>query len=71
MFFSTQAGKVSSNTGKIHFEVLVHLLRYIIYNKNLGLIYYAKIEDAPLYYLLGQDRINYENQLMVFSESIW
>ena len=37
--------KVSSNPGKVHFEGLVHLLRYIRDNKNLGLKYYADIND--------------------------
>ena len=35
--------KNSSNPGEVHFEVLVHLLRYIRYNNNLGLKYYSKI----------------------------
>ena len=35
--------RFSSNTGKVHLEGLVHLLRYIRDNKNLGLKYYAKI----------------------------
>ena len=49
LFFSVQKfSKFSSNPGKVHFEGLVHLLRYIRDNDNLGLIYYAKIEDAPL-----------------------
>ena len=42
----------SSNHGKVHFEVLVHLLRYIRENKNLGLNYYSDINDAPLSDLL-------------------
>ena len=42
----------SSNPGKVNSEDLVHLLRYIKYNNTFGLIYYAKIEDAPLYDLL-------------------
>ena len=42
----------TSNTGEVHFEGLVHLLIYIRYNNNLGLKYYAKIEDAPLSELL-------------------
>ena len=33
--------KFSSNHGKVHFEGLVHLLRYIRDNKTLGLKYYA------------------------------
>ena len=71
MFCSTQYGFLLSNIGKAYFECLVHLLIYIRENKNLGLRYYAKIEDAPLSDLLIQSRINNENQLVVFSHSIW
>ena len=71
MFCGTQAGKVSSNTGKLSSEGLVHLLRCIRKNNNLVLKYYAKIEDAPISDLLRQDIINTENQLMVLSDSIW
>ena len=60
---------ISSNPGKIYFEGLVHLLRYITNNKNLSLMFYAKIENAPLSDLLRQDIINTENQFMVFSDS--
>ena len=38
----------SSNTGKVHFEGLVQLLRYIRVKNNLGLRYYANIEDSSL-----------------------
>ena len=44
-FAVNKLAKFSSNPGKVHFEYLVHLLRYIRDNKNLGLIYYAKIEE--------------------------
>ena len=40
--------KFSSNLGKLHFEVLVNLLRYIRDNKTLGLNYYADMENSPL-----------------------
>ena len=63
--------KFSSNYGKVHFEGLVHLLRYIRDNKNLGLIYYTKIEDAAISDLLRQAIIKNENQVMVFSDYIW
>ena len=63
--------KFSSNTDKLHFEGLVHLLRYIRDNGNLGLIYYAKIEDVALPDLLIQAIINTENQLIVSYDSIW
>ena len=37
--------KFSANPGKVHFEGLVHLLRYIRDNKNLGLKYYTDLND--------------------------
>ena len=37
-----------SNPGKVHFEGLVHLLRYIRDNNTLGLKYYADLNDAPV-----------------------
>ena len=55
MFCSKQVGKCSSNSGKVNFEGLVHLLRYIGGGGGgSGLRYYAKIEDAPLSDLLRQ-----------------
>ena len=59
----------SSNRGKVHSESLVHLLIYIRENKNLGLNYYSKIEDASLFDLWIKARIKTENQLMVFYDS--
>ena len=37
--------KFSSNPGKVHFEGLLHILRYIRDNKTLGLKYYADLTD--------------------------
>ena len=59
----------SSKPGKVHFEGLERLLRYIRENKTLGLNCYADINDAPLYDLLRQATINTENKLMNFSDS--
>ena len=63
--------KFSSNPGKVQFEWLVHLLRYIRDNKTLGLKYYANINDTSVYDLLRQASIDTENQLMDFSDSSW
>ena len=38
--------KFSANPDKVHFEGLVHLLRYIRYNKTLGLKYDVDMNDA-------------------------
>ena len=34
----------SANPGKVHFEGLIHLLKYIRDNKTLGLKYYADFD---------------------------
>ena len=56
-FAGHELENISTNPGKVHFEDLIHLWRYIRYKKNLGLIYYDKIEDKPLSELLIQDII--------------
>ena len=63
--------KFSANPGKVHFEVLVHLLRHIRDNKTLGLKYYADLNDAPVHDILRQDNIKNRNHLMPFSDSSW
>ena len=63
--------KFSANPGKVHFEVLVHLLGYIKDNKTLGLKYYADLKDAPVTGLLRQANIKTKNHLMAFSDSSW
>ena len=63
--------KFSSNPGKVHVKLLVHLLRYIRDNKTLGLNYYSDIKDAPLSELLRKAIINTENQLMALSDYSW
>ena len=63
--------KFSTNPGKVHFEGLVHLLRYISDNKTLGLNYYANINDAPISDPSRQASINIKNQLMAFYDSSW
>ena len=70
-FVVHKLAKLSSNPGKVHFEGLVQLLRYIMYNKSLILRYYSKIEDTPLTELLRQARINTEKKFMMLSDSIW
>ena len=58
--------KFSENPGKSHFEGLVHILIYIRDNSNLGLKYYADMNDALVSDLLGQASIKTENQLIDF-----
>ena len=58
--------KFSSNPGKVHFEGLIYLLRYIRDNKTLDLKYYADLNDAPVTDLLRQANIKTKNHLMDF-----
>ena len=44
---------VSANPGKVQFEGLVHLVRYIRDNKTLGLKYYAYMNAAPVAEIFG------------------
>ena len=60
--------RFSSNTGKVHFDMLVHSLIYFMNNRNLGLKYYANIEDVSLPDILIQASIKYGNQLMALSD---
>ena len=71
VFVVQKLAKFSSNPGKVRFEGLVYLLRYIRGNKTFRLKYYIDIKYAPLSDLLIQASINTENQLMVFSDSIF
>ena len=63
--------KFSKNTGKVNFEGLIHLMRYIRDNKNLGLNYYADMNDAPVTDLSRKANIKIKNHLMAFSDSSW
>ena len=63
--------KFSANPGKVHFEELVHLLRYIKDNNTLGLKYYSDLNDAPVTDLLRQANIKTKNNLMDFYDSSW
>ena len=63
--------KFSANPGKVNFEGLVHLSRYIRDNKTLGLKYYADLNGAPVTDILRHANIKTKNHLMDFSDSSW
>ena len=63
--------KFSANHGKVHFEGLVHLLRYIRDNKTLVLKYYEDLNDAPVTDILRQANIKTKDHFMAFSDSSW
>ena len=63
--------KFSENTGKVHYEGLVHILRYSRDNNTLGLKYEADMNDAPVSDMLRQASIKTENHLMAFYDYSW
>ena len=71
IFAVHKLANLSSNPGKVQFEGLVYLLRYIRDNKTLGLKYYAYMNDAPVSDLLIQASIKTYYHLMDFSSSSW
>ena len=71
IFTVQKLAKFSSNPGKVHFEGLVHLLRYISDNKTLDLKYYVDMNYAPVSDLLRQASIKSENKLMDFFDYSW
>ena len=70
IFEVQKLAKFSANPGKVHFERLVHLLRYIRDNRNLGLKYYADLNDAPVTDLLRQANIKTKNHQVVLGINI-
>ena len=70
-FAVQKLAKFSANPGKLNFEGLINLLRYIRDNKTLGLKYYTDLNDAPVTDLLRQPSIKTKNHLMAFSDSSW
>ena len=70
-FAVQKLAKFPENPGKVHVEGLVHILRYIMENINLGLKCYADMNDAPVTQLLRQASIKTENHLMNFSDFGW
>ena len=70
-FFSTQVRNFSENSVKVHFELFIHLLRYIRDKNTLGLKYYADMNDAPVPDLLREASIKTENHFVDFSDCSW
>ena len=65
-FAVQKLAKFSENPGKVQFELLIHFLRHIRYNKTLGLNYYSDPNDAPVNNLFKQAIIKTKNHLMDF-----
>jgi hypothetical protein len=63
--------KYTRRLGRKHFEVLIHLLRYLRDNSYLGLRYYSDINESPLTGMLTGQNIKEKQLFYGFSNSSW
>jgi hypothetical protein len=63
--------KFTRKPGRSHFEVMVHILRYLRDNTYLGMRYYSNIANAPLTQMLISQSIQSNHFLFGFSDSSW
>jgi hypothetical protein len=63
--------KFTRNPGKKHFEALIHLLRYLRDNPNLGVTFYSDEKRSPIYQSLMENNIVPRGPLFAFSDSSW
>jgi hypothetical protein len=66
-----ELAKVTRKPGKMHFEALIHLLRYLRDNPNLGVTIYSKERQSPIYQSLMENNITPGGPLFAFLESSW
>jgi hypothetical protein len=57
--------------GRVHFDVLLHLLRYLRNNTLLGIRFYSDLFRAPLIKMLETQEIQQHHTLFGFSDSSW
>ncbi len=63
--------KYTQKTGKAHFGVFIHLLRYLRDNKFHGLRYYSNIKEAPLTRMLRDQNISQRHLFYGHSDFSW
>jgi hypothetical protein len=57
--------------GRVHFDVLLHLLRYLRDNALLGIRFYSDLFRAPLIKMLENQKIQQHHAFFGFSDSSW
>jgi hypothetical protein len=63
--------KFTRKPGKLHFEAIVHLLRYLRDNSLYGVRFYSNIADAPIYQMLQNQKIEEKHPFFGFTDSSW
>jgi len=71
LFAVNKLAKYTRKPGKMHFEVIIHLLRYLRDNTMYGLQYYSDIGESPIYKMLLSQNIQEQHLFFGFTESSW
>ena len=71
LFAVNKIAKFSKSPGRVHFEVLIHLLRYLRDTAYLGIKFYSNFAEAPLLHALSSQNIHQHHPFFGFSDSSW
>jgi hypothetical protein len=71
IFAVNKLAKYMRKPGKVHFEALIHLLRYLRDNSSYGICFYSIIKDAPIYQMLLAQKIEEKHLMFGFTDSSW
>jgi len=69
LFAVNKLAKYTRKPGKMHFEVIIHLLRYLRDNTMYGLQYYSDIGESPIYKMLLSQNIQEQHLFFGFTKS--
>jgi hypothetical protein len=70
-FGINKLAKYSRQPGERQILALIHMLKYLSYNTQLGLTYYSDITKAPVYKMLKDNNITPKRKMFTFSDSSW
>jgi hypothetical protein len=71
IFAVNKLAKYTRKPGKVHFEALIHHLRYLRDNGLLGVRFYSEIGDSPIYKMLLTQKIDEKHLFFGFTDSSW
>jgi transposase InsO family protein len=70
-FAVNKLAKYSKKPGKIHFEAMLHILRYLRDNSLVGIKFYSDMKDSPITRMLVTENIQQSHPFFTFSDSSW
>jgi len=71
LFAVNKLARYMRKPGKVHYDALVHLLRFLRDNNNYGVRFFADYTTSPLFQHLQTHGMPTDQQLIVMSDSSW